>query len=317
MTGLFWLTAGLFFVLKGADWLVEGAINLARRLNVSDLAIGLTVVAFGTSLPELAVNIFAAIGNQPSVAIGNITGSNICNILLILGITALLRPLPVQPSVVWTEIPFSLLAAILLLVFTHDKLLDGAASNVLSRTDSLNLLAMFLIFLTYIMRTGREILEQEENKEAEQVTLGKAIIFIILGLLLLLSGGKMVVQGAIQIADKLSVSKSFVAVTLVAIGTSIPELATTIVASFKGKVNIAMGNIIGSNIFNVFLILGVSSMIRPSPVPQELNLSIYTGVIAAAVLLVLLLIDKRSTLSRGQGAVILCLYILYLILQPR
>jgi len=317
MTGLFWLILGLIFVVKGSGWLIHGAGSLARRLGVSDLAIGLTIVAFGTSLPELTVNIFAAIGNQPSIAIGDVAGSNICNILLILGITALLYPLQVQKSTVWKEIPFSLLAALLLLVLTHDKLLDGAMSNVLSRTDGLSLIGMFLVFLAYITGMARQKLESEGHEEGCQTTPGKTAFFIVLGLIMLTIGGRLVVHGAIQVADILGVSKSFVAVTLVAMGTSLPELATAVVAAYKKKPNIAVGNIVGSNIFNIFWILGVSSVIRPKPVPQDLNFSIYMGVVAIAVFFILLFIGKQSILNRWKGIILLGMYILYLYLQPR
>jgi cation:H+ antiporter len=317
MTGLFWLILGLVFVVKGADWLVDGAGSLARRLGVSDLAIGLTVVAFGTSLPELTVNVFAAVQNQPAIAIGDIAGSNICNILLILGITALLYPLQMQKSSVWKEIPFSLLAAVLLLVLAHDKLLDGAADNVLSRTDGLSLLAMFLVFLAYIAGMAGQLLPSEQREGHRPFMLGKSIIFIFLGLMLLIVGGKMVIEGAIQVADKLGVGKSFIAVTLVAVGTSVPELATTIIASFKKKTNIAVGNIVGSNIFNIFFVLGISSVIRPLPVPQDLNLSIYMGIVAVSVLFIMLFIGKRYTLDRWKGAVMLAIYVAYLFIQPR
>lgn len=316
MTGLFWLIGGLVFVVKGAHWLVDGAGSLARQLRVSDLAIGLTVVAFGTSLPEFTVNMFAAVGNQPSIALGDIIGSNICNILLILGTSALLCPLQVQKSVIWKEIPFCFLAAAMLLAFTHDKPLDGAANNVLSRTDGLCLLALFLMFMAYIAGMARQVLETEGHDEEFRIPLSKAVMFIVLGLILLTAGGKMVVHGAIRIADVLGISKSFVAVTLVAMGTSVPELATSIVAAFRKKANIAVGNIIGSNIFNVFLILGVSSVIRPKPVPQDLNLGIYVGVAAVAVLFTLLIVGRRYTLDRWKGAIMLGMYIVYLFFNP-
>jgi cation:H+ antiporter len=317
MTGLFWLILGLVFVVKGANWLVDGASSLARRLGVSDLAIGLTVVAFGTSLPEMTVNIFAAIQNQPAIAIGDVAGSNICNILLVLGTAAFLYPLQIQKSTAWKEIPFCFLAAVMLLALTHDKGLDGAATNILSRTDGLCLLALFLMFMVYISGMARQVLETEGHDEEFRIPIGKTILFIVLGLILLTAGGKLVVQGAIQIADMLGISKSFVAVTLVAMGTSVPELAASIVSAFRKKANIAVGNIIGSNVFNVFLILGTSSVIRPKPVPQDLNLGIYMGVVAVAVFFILLLLGKRYTLNRWKGAVMLALYVAYLFIQPR
>jgi len=317
MTGLIFLIAGLALVVLGANWLVDGASSLARRLGVSNLAIGLTVVAFGTSLPELTVNIFAVVQNQPEVAIGNITGSNICNILLILGISALLCPLRVQKSTVWKEIPFSLLAQVMLLAMVLDKFLDGAAGNSLSRTEGFAFLAMFAIFLAYIAGMARNLLSSDQQGEHKVFSLGKSLILVSLGLACLILGGKGVVEGAIGIADWLGLSKSFIAVTLVAVGTSIPELATSTVAAYKKNADIAVGNVVGSNIFNIFLILGVSSIIRPIPLPADLMLSVYVGIIATIILFMTLFVGKRHTIDRWQGAVMLGLYVVYLIIQPR
>lgn len=317
MLGLILLIAGLALVIKGADWLVDGASSLARRLGVSNLAIGLTVVAFGTSLPELTVNVFSAVQNQPEVAIGNITGSNICNILLILGISSLFCPLCVQRSTVWKEIPFCLLAQLMLMVVLMDKFLDGTVDNVLSRTEGFGFLAMFIIFMAYIIGMAKNLLSSDQESEHKTFSLSQSILFVMLGLVLLITGGKCVVDGAIRIAEALGVSKSFIAVTLVAVGTSIPELATSAVAAYKKNTDIAVGNVVGSNIFNVFLILGVTSLIRPIPLPADLTLSIYVGIFATAILFVTLFIGKRHTIERWQGVLMLGLYILYLILQPR
>jgi cation:H+ antiporter len=317
MTGLIFLIAGLALVVLGANWLVDGASSLARRLGVSNLAIGLTVVAFGTSLPEMTVNVFAAVQNQPEVAIGNITGSNICNILLILGISAMLYPLRVQRSTVWKEIPFSMLAAGLLCVMVMDKFFDGAAENTLSRTEGFSLLAMFVIFLAYIAGMAKSLLSSDQQGEHKVFSLSKSLILVSLGLVFLILGGKGVVEGAIQIAKWLGLSKSFVAVTLVAVGTSIPELATSAVAAYKKNADIAVGNVVGSNIFNIFLILGVSSVIQPIPLPADLMLSVHVGIIATIVLFMTLFVGKRHMIDRWQGAVMLGLYALYLIIQPR
>lgn len=317
MTGLILLIAGLALVVLGANWLVDGASSLARRLGVSNLAIGLTVVAFGTSLPELTVNIFAVVQNQPEVAIGNITGSNICNILLILGISAMLCPLRVQKSTVWREIPFSLLAQVMLLAMVLDKSLDSAAGNSLSRTEGFAFLAMFAIFLAYIAGMARNLLSSDQQGEHKVFSLGKSIIWVLLGLAFLIAGGKLVVDGALGIADWMGLSKGFIAVTLVAVGTSIPELATSTVAAYKKNADIAVGNVVGSNIFNIFLILGVSSIIRPIPLPADLMLSVQVGIIATIILFMTLFVGKRHMIDRWQGAVMLGLYVVYLIIQPK
>lgn len=317
MTGFIFLIAGLALVVLGANWLVDGASSLARRLGVSKLAVGLTVVAFGTSLPEMTVNIFAVAQNQPEVAIGNVTGSNICNILLILGVSAMLCPLRVQKSTVWKEIPFSMLAAVLLCVMVMDKFFDGAANNTLSRTDGFAFLAMFILFLAYIAGMAKNLLSCDQQDEHKTFSVGKSLVLISLGIAFLILGGKGVVEGAIRIADWLGLTKSFVAVTLIAVGTSIPELATSAVATYKKNSDIAVGNVIGSNIFNIFLVLGVSSTLRPIPVPSDLMLSIAVGIIAAVILFITLFVGKRHSIDRWQGAVMLGMYVLYLIIQPR
>jgi cation:H+ antiporter len=313
----FLFVIGVALVIKGADWLVDGSSSLARRLGVSDLAIGLTVVAFGTSLPELTVNVFAVIQNQPEVAIGNVTGSNICNILLVLGGSALLCPIYVQRSTVWKEIPFSLLAQLLLLVMAMDTVLDGAGINILSRTEGFSLLGMFTIFLTYIAGMAKDLPQITEAEEHRTIPPVKSAVFILLGLGLLIIGGKLVVEGAVAIAEQLNLGKGFVAVTLVAVGTSLPELATSLVAAYKKKADIAVGNVVGSNIFNIFLILGISSTLYPIPVPSDMTLSLYVGIIATVILFATLFVGKRHCIGRWEGAVMLAMYVIYLILQPR
>lgn len=317
MPGFIWLIAGLVLVVKGADWLVDGACSLARRLGVSDLAIGLTVVAFGTSLPEMVVNIAAVLQNKPELAIGNVTGSNICNILLILGTASLFCPLGVQKNTTWKEIPFSLLAGVLLLVMASDRWLDGASQNILSRTDGFGLLTLFAIFLAYIAGMARDLPEVAQQGEHAIYPAGKSLLLLAAGLAFLIAGGKLVVLGAVQVATALGLTESFVAVTLVAVGTSLPELATSVVAAYKKKADIAIGNVVGSNIFNIFLILGTSSVIKQIPVPDDLRLSLYVGVLAVVLLLVFLLIGRRHTLQRWQGLVLLAVYAIYLICQPR
>ncbi|MBN2513008.1 MAG: calcium/sodium antiporter [Sedimentisphaerales bacterium] len=317
MLGFIWLIAGLVLVVKGADWLVDGACSLARRLGVSDLAIGLTVVAFGTSLPEMVVNIAAVLQSKPEMAVGNITGSNICNVLLILGAASLFCPLGVRKNTTWKEIPFSLLAGILLLVMASDRWLDGAPQDILSRTDGFGLLALFVIFLAYIAGMARELPEVAEQGEHAIYSTAKSLLLLAAGLVLLIVGGKLVVVGAVQVATALGLSESFVAVTLVAVGTSLPELATSVVAAYKKKADIAIGNVVGSNIFNIFLILGTSSVLGQIPVPGDLRLSLYVGVLAVVLLLVFLLLGRRYILQRWQGVILLAVYGIYLICQPR
>jgi len=315
MEGLFWLTVGLAAVVFGAGRLVDGASGLARRLGISDLAVGLTVVAFGTSLPELAVNVFASVENSPAIAIGNITGSNIANIFLILGISSLIFPLQTGRGTTWREIPFALLAASLLAALTADRFFDGSAAGSLSRTDGLAFLGFFIVFLYYVAGIAKDTPGIADSVRKDILSTSRCTVFIIVGLVLLIVGGKLVVSGAVRIAQAAGLSESFIAVTLVAVGTSIPELATSVAAAFKKNPDIAVGNIVGSNIFNIFFILGISSLIRPIPVPQELYISIYAGIIAAAVLFICMFTGRRHRIDRWEGAAMLGLYVLYLVFQ--
>lgn len=311
MLAVLWLGIGLVGVIVGAHWLVEGASAMARRLKVSDLAIGLTVVALGTSLPELAVNVFAAVQNSPSVALGNITGSNIANILLILGAAALLCPLQVGKGTTWKEIPLAFLAAVLLWVFCSDVRLDGAAANIISRTEALALLGFFVIFLYYTAGIARQDVDAGQVV-IHSLTAGKIALYIAAGLCLLLGGGKAVVEGAIRLATMWGWSEGFVAATVVAVGTSLPELATSVVAAYKKKPDIAVGNVVGSNLFNIFMVLGVSGLIRPLAVADALRPTVWMGVLAAGILFVCMFTGRRHRIDRWEGAALLVLYGVFL-----
>ncbi|MCE1155083.1 MAG: calcium/sodium antiporter, partial [Bacteroidales bacterium] len=254
------LIAGFVLLVIGADWLVNGASALAKKYNVSDLAIGLTIVAFGTSAPELVVNVFAAAQGSHDIVLGNIIGSNNFNLLVILGIAGIITPLAVQHSTVWKEIPFSLLAVAVLFIFANDIFSDG--TGVISRFDGIILLAFFGWFLWYV---GKQL--KNDPAEAEIVTKQypgwKMALLIVGGLAALIAGGRLVVTSAVDIARVMGMSEKLIGLTIVAAGTSLPELATSVVAAIKKNNDIAVGNIVGSNIFNIFLILGVSSVINP------------------------------------------------------
>lgn len=310
------LCIGLAGVIVGAIWLVDGACAIARRLHVSELAIGLTVVAFGTSLPELTVNLFAAFENQPDIAIGNITGSNLANILLILGISAWLKPLRVERGTVWKEIPLCFLASVLLAVFCMDPLIDGVPQAVLSRAEGIALLGYFIIFLYYTVGIAHELPGLSERPPLT-VSPMKSILMIIAGLVFLIAGGKAVVQGAVRLAVGMGLSEALIATTVVAVGTSLPELATSLVAAWKNKADIAVGNVVGSNIFNVFFILGISSVIRPLEVSPKLQISLLAGILAAGILFICMFTGKRHKLDRWEGAILVGLYVVYLVLQTR
>lgn len=308
---------GLALLIKGADWLVDGASALAKRFNISDLIIGLTIVSFGTSAPELFVNVYASYVGNTDITIGNILGSNIANILLILGVSSIIFPLAVQKNTTWKEIPFSLLAAIMVGIMASDVYLDKTNSNAITRTDGLSLLAFFIIFMYYIFETSKK--EQQENKnneeakEQEHMPLLKCIGLILIGLTGLSLGGKWIVDGAVSIATSLGVSQSLIGLTIVAVGTSLPELATSAIAAYKKNADIAVGNVVGSNIFNVFWILSVSSIMNNISFQEKNFIDVGMTVFASLLLFLFMFIGKKHMLQRWQGVLFLLLYIAYII----
>ncbi len=302
------LVAGFALLVVGADRLVDGASTVARRLGVSDLVVGLTVVAFGTSAPELVVNLVAAVQGHTDVAIGNILGSNTFNVLLILGVAALIRPLTVTEATVWKEIPLSLLAAVLVGITAADRWLDGAAADNLSRVDGLVLLAFFGIFLVYMLEAARAGAAARGQPEEGGRSLGGAWFRVALGLALLVGGGRAVVAGAVEVATRWGLSEALIALTIVSAGTSLPELATSAVAAWRGNSDIAVGNVVGSNIFNVFFILGTSAVIRPLPFAPERGLDVAVTVAASLMLFLVAFTGRRHRIDRWEGGVFLASY---------
>lgn len=301
---------GFVILIKGADLLVDGASSIAQKFKISSLVIGLTIVAFGTSAPELAVNIFASASGSAEIAIGNILGSNIANILLILGISAMIYPLATKSNTVWKEIPLCLLAAVVLGLMANDILIDGAGFSVLSRIDGFILIAFFIIFLYYtfgIAKVGGE----DSDIKIKKYSFGKSVLFILLGLAGLVLGGQWIVNGAVKIAEYFGISQSLIGLTIVAIGTSLPELATSAIAAYKKQTDIAIGNVVGSNIFNIFWILGLSAVIRPLPFNPAANIDILTTIGATLILFTVMFIGKRHVIERWQGAFMVGLYVVY------
>ncbi len=308
---ILFLLLGFLLVTKGADFLVDGASSLATKFNVSALVIGLTIVAFGTSLPELTVNIFSSLEGANELTIGNILGSNMANTLLILGVAGLICPLVLKRATVWKEIPFALLAVVVLGILANDKLFDFREFSQISRIDGFILIAFFIIFLVYAF--GKERKEEEEEDGVKEYSLLISILFISAGAAALFLGGKWIVDSAVSITTRLGMSQSFVGLTIVAIGTSVPELATSAIAAYKKKPDIAIGNIIGSNIFNIFWVLGVSSLIRPI----DFQLTLNTDVIILAVITLLLLVFIHSgrphKLDRWESGILLGGYLAYIV----
>ena len=303
---------GFVLLIKGADFLVDGASAIARRLAVSDLVIGLTVVAFGTSSPELFVNITSSIRGNTEIAIGNVLGSNIANVFLILGVSSIIRPLTVTKGTVWKEIPFSLLAALLLGILANDQFIDRTGSSGLTRIDGLVFLSFFVIFMYYSFSIAKKVEGLEDHVPSKQYGLVKSLFFVLLGLACLALGGEWIVNGAVHAATHFGMSKSLVGLTIVAVGTSLPELATSAVASSKGNVEIAVGNVVGSNVFNIFFVLGISSVVRPLPFQMRNNADIFAVVLASLLLFMTMFTGKKRLVERWEGIVFLVLYAVYL-----
>jgi cation:H+ antiporter len=319
MLTYFLFVIGFVLLIKGADFLVDGASALAARLRVSALIIGLTVVAFGTSAPELIVNVYASIQGATEIAVGNILGSNIANTFLILGISAIIYNLVVTKDTVWKQIPLCLLAAVVLGILANDALIDNSNRSVLSRTDGLVLLTFFFIFMYYVFETARKQRNESEAAETKRQSLTKALFIVFLGLIALSLGAKWIVDGAVKIAEMLGTSQALIGLTIVAVGTSLPELATSAMAAYKKNADLAVGNIVGSNIFNIFFILGVSSIIRPLPFEPVTNVAIGVTIISSLLLFIAMFTGReRNLLERREGIIFVILYfgyIAYLILQ--
>ena len=315
MISIIYIAIGLLLLVKGADWLVDGAISIAKRKNISDMVIGLTIVAFGTSLPELTVNLLASFQGDSDIAIGNVLGSNICNVLLILGITAIIKPLRVQKTTLYSDVPFSLIAALAVGFLANTMFLAGEEDLTLSRLDGVILISFFTLFMGYIVMSAREeqknTVLQEPSTDINEISTKKAYLFIGGGILAMTFGGKLTVDGAVQIASLLNVSESLIGLTVVAIGTSLPELITSVVAARKGSADLAIGNVIGSNIFNIFWILGLSAIIKPLTFHTANNIDILMIVGSSFLIYAALIMSRKWTIQRSAGIIYVLAYIAY------
>jgi len=303
LVSLLVLAGGLVLLIIGAEALIRGASSLAKRLAIAEIVIGLTVVAFGTSTPEMVVNVFAAAEGRNEIVFGNVIGSNIFNILLILGISGLIYPVAVQRNTVWKEIPFSLLAALVLFFLVNDRWEATSSADVLSQADGLVLLLLFTIFITYTFGLSAVTSSDEFNVKVH--SWGLSLSLIAGGLLLLVAGGRLCVEGAVAMARQLELSEKFIGSTIVAAGTSLPELAASAMAAYRKHSDIAVGNIVGSNIFNVLGILGVSAVIRPAPYPASFNADMYILIGATLLLLLVMFTGKRHKLDRWEAVLML------------
>lgn len=303
---------GLLLLLYGADSLVRGASSIAKKAGLSALFIGLTIVSFGTSLPELMVNVMASLRGSNDIAIGNVLGSNISNILLILGISASIYPLSVKKGTVSKEIPFSLLAVAALFFLVNDALLNGNGFSILSRADGLVLLLFFIIFMYYTVGISRKS-DADGDHPVKSYPHYLAASMVLGGMIGLFVGGNLLVDGAIKLAQSFGLSEALIGLTVVAVGTSLPELATSAVAAYRRQSDIAIGNIVGSNIFNIFWILGFSAIIKPLHFSLDLNIDLVV-VMAATILLVFFsFIGKRNVIQRWNGTFLVSLYFIYIV----
>ncbi len=304
---------GLAALIKGADWLVEGASSLARRMNVPDVVIGLTLVSFGTSVAELFVNLTASVQGGHAIIIGNILGSNIFNATVILGTAALIVPLSVKDNTVWKEIPMGVLAAVVFWVMVSDPFLDGADAAGLSRGEGVILLLFFAVFLSYTISLAFQHRRLFEQQAVYQDPYPKAILCIIVGLVCLIVGGRWVVAGAVDLARLLGVSEGLIALTIVAAGTSLPELVTSTVAALQKKPDIAVANVVGSNIFNIFFILGISAVIHPVPFSGAGHVDAMMCIITSLLMFIWMFTLGKNKFDRPEAAVMIVLYVGYLL----
>lgn len=313
-----WLVVGLVLILVGANALTDGSSSIASRLGVSDMMVGLTVVAFGTSAPELSISVISALHGSAPLAVGNVVGSNIFNVLAIVGITAMIRPLGVEKSVMTTEIPIMIVASLILLALGNSSVLNGSGANVVSRIDGMFLLLAFALFMrNTFTRAKVEMKELRSEPDAPAPTklmpVWKSIVWVIGGLAGLVWGGDRFVEGASGIARTMGVSEAVIGLTIVAAGTSLPELATSIVAAVKGKPGLAIGNVVGSNIFNILMVLGLTSIVSPLPFTGIGNVDLLTMVGSAVLFWIFGWIINTRTITRGEGVVLTACYVGYMV----
>lgn len=300
--------AGIVLVILGADWLTKGASAFARRMNISELVIGLTIVAIGTSLPEFVISVGSAIKGSPGIALGNVIGSNIFNGLLILGVAALLSPVKFNARMLTRELPFNLLASVVLLLVSGSMLVGGAPGEYITRYSGLLLLCFLAVFIRYTF----SITDSDDESDTDTpLTVWRIIIFIVAGLAALIFGGNIFVDGATALAHFIGLSEAVIGITIVSAGSSLPELAVSVSAARKGKVGIAMGNVLGSNILNIFFILGTSAAITPISLNGFSFVDYYVLVASSLLIYFVGRFGGKAVITRFEGAVLVAAYVAY------
>lgn len=314
LLSLFLIVLGFVLLIKGADFLVEGSSSIAKKFHIPEIIIGLTIVSIGTSMPELFVSTTSSIDGYSDMSIGNIIGSNLCNLLLILGLSAMIRPIKFQRETRLIEMPMCLIITIIFMVFCN-------TSGTIQKSEAIILIVLFVMFIIYTIIMGKKGEEFDKDNaiveiqtENKQLSMMKSIIFIILGIIGLKIGGDLTVENSLVIARGFNVSEKIIGLTILAIGTSLPELVTSATAAMKGNSDIAIGNIIGSNIFNILLIIGVSALISPLTYNFTYNIQMTILIIAMLVLALFPVIPPKNEMSRFNGAVYLILYVIYMII---
>ena len=299
---------GIVLVILGADWLTKGASGIARRFGISELVIGLTIVALGTSLPEFVISVSSALKGSSGISLGNVIGSNIFNGLLILGVTALITPIRFNARMLTREIPFNLLASIVLLLVSGSMLVGGAPGEFVTRYGGMLLLCFLAVFVRYTF----SIPNDDDDETLEQpMSIGKVILFILLGLAGLIFGGNIFVNGAVELARIVGLSEAVIGITIVSAGSSLPELAVSVSAARKGNVGIALGNVLGSNILNIFLILGCSATITPISLDAFSFVDFYVLLASSLLIYLVTRFGGKAVINRYEGALLVAGYVAY------
>ncbi len=309
---IFLLLVGLTAILVGANFLTDGAAALAQRFRVPEFVVGATVVAIGTSTPELVVSVLSALGGQSDVAVGNVVGSNLFNVFVILGICALIRPLALSEGNIRRDIPFGLGASLLFFLFASDRLLGLGSVDRIGRVEGLVMLLLYIGLLWHTVRTGGREGAATTTAVKPPKPLWLTLAAIVVGLAGLVWGGELFLHHATVIARKLGVAESVIAITLVAGGTSLPELASSVVSLLKGKTGLALGNVLGSNVANILLILGVSATIRPLSMGGITTLDVAMVVLSSVLLWLTAFTFRRRSVDRWEGALFLAIYVAYI-----
>lgn len=305
------IVLGLVLLTFGWNVLVDGAVSIAKKFGISEAIIWLTIVAIGTSMPELIVSVLASIQGNPAIAIGNVLGSNIANVFFILGLSACIAPIALSRTTRFFDLPVLIMVTLLFLVLVSDIFLDNSTANLIGRIDGMILMAVAVAYILYSVKHNNFVPDESETVE-NIASPAKAALWIISGIAVLFIGWKILVDGAVDIAKLFGLSEAIIGLTIVAVGTSMPELATSIIAARRGNADIAVGNVVGSNVMNILVILGISSFITPLPFADSSYIDLAVGLFAPIALLLLSLVWTRNSIGKKEWSILILVYVLYL-----